>query len=292
MRSIWWRSGSPRSVSLRRRSFWKASRAPRRRAICKHEGVLAPEGSPEWLEVFTASENPELWERLRTERQLDDVWPTYNLYGNNTGQYFRALYPRHGHLQTMFVDRRSERLISRGRTIPVRWDGTLEDLPRGIDAAGLRAIDETQKPTALCALAAEIDKDYQGSGLSTLVISSMRAVAADAGLAPLIAPVRPSMKDRYPLMEIEQYANWRRDDGLPFDPWLRVHARLGGRILRTEPESLEITAPVSDWESWTEMLFPEDGRYVFPGGLAPLDVSEGVGKYWEPNVWMIHDVSI
>ncbi|MGH3169449.1 MAG: hypothetical protein ACRDN0_26665 [Trebonia sp.] len=34
----------------------------------------------------------------------------------------------------------------------------------------------------------------------------------------------------------------------------------------------------------------EDGVYVFPGGLAPLDVIAGTGSYWEPNVWMRHDV--
>jgi hypothetical protein len=36
------------------------------------------------------------------------------------------------------------------------------------------------------------------------------------------------------------------------------------------------------------MPFPEDGTYTFPGGLAPLDVEDAVGRYWEPNVWMRH----
>jgi len=36
------------------------------------------------------------------------------------------------------------------------------------------------------------------------------------------------------------------------------------------------------------MRFPEDGDYTFPGGLAPLAVADGVGRYWEPNVWMHH----
>ena len=83
---------------------------------------------------------------------------------------------------------------------------------------------------------------------------------------------------------------WRRDDGLLFDPWLRTHERLGGTILRCEPRSLEITAPAADWERWVGMRFPKEGRYVFPGGLAPLDVSDGAGRYFEPNVWMLHEV--
>ena len=117
----------------------------------------------------------------------------------------------------------------------------------------------------------------------------MAAAAQKAGLAPLVAPVRPSWKDRYPLTPIARYAAWKRPDGLPFDPWLRVHARLGATILRTEPQSLQIEAPLLDWERWTEMEFPEEGDYVFPSGLAPLRVRAGRGQYWEPNVWMLHD---
>ena len=118
----------------------------------------------------------------------------------------------------------------------------------------------------------------------------MALAARLAGLAPLVAPVRPSWKDRYPLTPIERYARWTRADALPFDPWMRVHGRLGAKILRPEPKSLRIEAPVEDWERWTGLTFPEDGDYVFPFGLAPVRVHGGVGLYWEPNVWMLHDL--
>jgi len=252
--------------------------------------VQAPSGAPSWLEAFTAAERPDLWSRARDGRLFEGVWPEYNGHGNHTGRYFGSLFPRHADLQILFVDRRSDRLIARGRTIPFRWDGTLRTLPAGIDALGLQAIDEPDHPTALSALAAEVAADYQGGGLSGLVVAAMAAVARRHDLAPLVAPVRPSRKDRYPLIPIERYAGWRREDGMPFDPWLRVHARLGARILRSEPRSLEITAPVSDWEAWTQMAFPDDGEYVFPGGLAPLSVNGEVGAYWEPNIWMQHDL--
>jgi hypothetical protein len=41
------------------------------------------------------------------------------------------------------------------------------------------------------------------------------------------------------------------------------------------------------------MVFPESGTYVFPHGLAPLDVDReaDVAGYWEPNVWMLHRVA-
>ena len=39
------------------------------------------------------------------------------------------------------------------------------------------------------------------------------------------------------------------------------------------------------------MAFPESGDYVFPRGLATvaIDREADVGRYWEPNVWMVHD---
>ena len=61
------------------------------------------------------------------------------------------------------------------------------------------------------------------------------------------------------------------------------------------PESMRTTGTVADWESWTQMRFPETGDFVFPAGLATvhiatvhIDSERDVGEYWEPNVWLIH----
>ncbi len=240
------------------------------------------------IEVFTAEERPDLWKRSRS--LFLDVWPEYNLHGNETPSYFGALFPRYAAFQILVVEKSSERIIARGRSIPFRWDGTQADLPRGIDAVGLRAVTGDARSTALSALAAEVATDHRGEGLSRLLIQSMIVAARSNGLGVLMAPIRPSWKDRYPLIPIDRYALWTRDDGLPFDPWLRVHARLGGVIVRPEPKSLLIEAPINEWARWTAMLFPDDGDYVFSGGLCPLTVHDGIGTYWEPNVWVRHDV--
>jgi hypothetical protein len=115
--------------------------------------------------------------------------------------------------------------------------------------------------------------------------------ARAAGLTNgVIAPVRPTWKVRYPLIPIETYIEWRRADGTHFDPWIRIHERIGGRIVAAAPRSMVIRAPASDWREWTGMEFPGDGEYVFPGGLATLVVENGVGTHVEPNVWMLHSV--
>ena len=118
----------------------------------------------------------------------------------------------------------------------------------------------------------------------------MRTNAQDHGFAHLVAPVRPSWKARYPLVPIERYVRWETDDGLPVDPWLRVHPRLGAEIVRPCPASMTIAGTVSEWEGWTNMLFPESGDYVVPGALelVRIDREADRGVYVEPNVWMHH----
>jgi len=89
---------------------------------------------------------------------------------------------------------------------------------------------------------------------------------------------------------IERYAAWRRVDGLLFDPWMRVHERLGATILNPSRESLRITGTIAEWEEWTQTAFPESGDYWFPRGLATVAIDREAdrGSCWEPNVWMHH----
>ena len=183
-----------------------------------------------------------------------------------------------------------DRPVAVGNTVPLRWDGTVADLPAGIDGALERAFVE-EGADVLCALLIEVASAQQGRGVSRRVLEAMTELARTHGLDGLVAPVRPNWKERYPLVPIDRYSEWRRADGLLFDPWMRVHERLGARVLKPEPQSLRITGTVGEWESWTEMAFPESGEYVFPRGLALLaiDRAADVGSYWEPNVWMLHE---
>ncbi len=70
-----------------------------------------------------------------------------------------------------------------------------------------------------------------------------------------------------------------------------MHAGLGGRILRAEPESLRISGTVAQWQAWVEMAFLNRRRLRSRGGLALLQVDReaDTGLYYEPNVWVAHD---
>ena len=85
----------------------------------------------------------------------------------------------------------------------------------------------------------------------------MVELARQHGLEALIAPVRPSWKEQYPLVPIDHYAAWRRSDGFLFDPWLRVHERVGAALLKPEPHSLRITGHVAEWEQSAAMALCE-----------------------------------
>jgi len=80
------------------------------------------------------------------------------------------------------------------------------------------------------------------------------------------------------------------DIGAFFTPSGGTTMRLGGVIVGPCRDSMLIQAPVAAWQTWTGMEFPEDGMYIVPGMLAPLEVYEGVGTHVEPNVWMRHSL--
>ena len=238
------------------------------------------------MKTATVAERPDLvdpgWERTR------DTLPEYNSHGDVLNAYWGRLTEERPDFQFHLLGEGDD-VLARARSIPVRWDGTIEDLPAGIDGAIARGFDEGDA-NVLCALLITVPRDRQDRGLSSAAVEAMSGIARRHGLTSLIAPVRPSWKERYPLVPIERYATWRRPDGLLFDPWMRVHERLGAEILKTEPRSLQITGTVAEWEGWTHMPFPESGDYWFPGGLATVAIDREAdrGTYWEPNVWMHH----
>jgi hypothetical protein len=189
-----------------------------------------------------------------------------------------------------------DRLAAVGRSAPLTWDGSLEDLPRGWDAQFERSIAELGRgvaPDTLGAIMIVTDPARRGDRLGGLMVAAMQACARLHGFGALVACVRPTRLADYPLFPIEEYATWTRADGLPFDPWIRIHVRLGGRLSRPEPASMHITGTVAEWESWTGMDFPASGRYVVPGACAPVSIDReaDTGSYLDPNVWVIHDLS-
>jgi GNAT superfamily N-acetyltransferase len=239
------------------------------------------------VELYSFAERPDLREHP-TRNDLFGVWAEFLLHDQVVNEHIGGLWSEYPDFQTIAYDPDADLVLGEGDTVPVRWSGELE--PGGIDWALRQRLVEGGEPTTLCAIQVMINPQAQGRGLSRVVLTKMASVAREHGLDALIAPVRPTLKHRYPLIPMEQYIEWRREDGKLFDPWLRTHAELGAEILGVAPESMTIAGPVANWEEWTGVRFPADGDYVVDGGLVPVTVRDGHGVYVEPNVWMLHPV--
>lgn len=224
------------------------------------------------------------------------VWPTFMVEGGDAAaaRNWDRLFSTWPEFQLCLFDG-AGRMVAASNSAPLVWDGTDDGLPEGWDDQFERSAgdaDAGRAPNTLGAIQIVVAPDQQGSRLSGVMVDAMRANARRHAYRALIACVRPTMKARYPLTPIERYAAWTRDDGLPFDPWIRLHHRLGGRIVRPSPHSMTYRGTASEWEAWTGMAFPESGDYVVEGAAATVridrDADEGV--YHDPNVWMVHAV--
>jgi GNAT superfamily N-acetyltransferase len=236
------------------------------------------------MQVFTYAERPDLSERTG---EAESTFPEFIHHGEVTTRYWPRLREELPELQLLLYDEERDTVVGRGQTVPA---SARAGLPGGVDDVlewrfGGGASEE---PDVLCALVAVVDRRRQGEGLSALLIEGMRTAAGAAGLSSLIAPVRPTRKQDFPLIPLERYARWTRADGLPRDPWIRLHARLGAELVEVCTASMRITGMVADWEEWTGLEFPDDGDYVVPGALVPVRFEGGTGEYFEPNVWMRH----
>ncbi|WP_420706458.1 hypothetical protein [Streptomyces sp. MspMP-M5] len=129
-------------------------------------------------------------------------------------------------------------------------------------------------------------------GLSSRMLAGLRDAVGRQGHDTLLAPVRPTAKHLEPRVPMAEYVRRRRADGLPADPWLRVHVKAGGTVERIAPASMTVSGSLGQWRRWTGLPFDRDGRIEVPGALVPVhcDIAQDHAVYVEPNVWVRHRV--
>lgn len=230
-------------------------------------------------------------------RITQESWPEFLMHSAVSDELWPCLYDCFGRFQFVFKDASSGGVLLVGNCFPLRFDDPIENLPQGgLEWALQTAVMQHRQGTApnmLCAYQIVVDPNLRGSGLSYKAVGHMVKLAREAGLNPLIAPVRPNRKEHLPTTQMEAYAHEVRDDGLPKDDWLRVHARLGGRILKVCHRSYIVAGTLSEWREWTGLPFDQSGPAIVPVALVPVevDLKANRGIYVEPNVWVIHPVT-
>ena len=224
------------------------------------------------------------------------VWPEFMLHDSVANENWHELLDRFSDYQLALFDTEGKRVAAMGNSFPFRWEGPLEDLPEeGWDWAFVEAVNQHKKgftPNVQCAIQVAIREEYQGQGLSMKTLQALSQIGRNKGFRYLIVPVRPNEKSTYPLISLDDYISWKTEKGSTFDPWLRVHERIGGRIIRTCHRSKIIRGRRAEWEEWTRLKFPQSGQYIIPEALNPIEMSveRDEGIYVEPNVWVVHQI--
>ncbi len=242
-------------------------------------------------DIITAADRPDLVNLV--SGVTAKAWPEFMLH-DPVSALFTRLYAELSDYQFAFMESGTDRIVVLGNTIPLACHYEPSELPdTGWDWAmqsGMDDFDAGKSPVVLCAIQIVVANDYLGRGLSRKRVEKMREIARRKNLKSLVAPVRPSMKANHPLVPMEEYIHWKDDNGLPFDPWMRVHARCGAQIVRACHQAMHISGTVAEWEEWTGMSFPNSGKHIVPGALVPVDIDLEAdrGLYIEPNVWMHH----
>lgn len=251
------------------------------------------------LQLVTLGARPDLRSQVFAT-PFKEAWPPFMLHDETAELYFDRPH-LDAYLDTAFavVDSvRPDLAIGRAFAVPFvlgkhgrdqlpdsGWDGVIRWAHKD------RALGRTR--TALSALEITLLPSHQGQGASGFVLRAMADHARALGYRDLFAPVRPTAKHLEPFTQIGEYARRTRADGLPFDPWLRVHVRAGGQILSVAPTSMVITGAITDWTRWTAMTFESSGQWVVPGALVPIHISleQDHGVYVEPNIWVRHTLA-
>lgn len=239
----------------------------------------------------TVAERPELTTGMWA---VASTWPEFMLHDPVAALYYPRLagtFPEH-QIVGLAAD---GTVIARINSVPFMWTGRDNDLPdRGWDAVLEAAFNNAHADgiPAISLLEARIAPAHQGSGLSARLLQAALGNARRLGIGHLFGPVRPTGKPSEPRTPITEYARRTRRDGLPADPWLRTHVKIGGRLVRVCPLSMTIGGTLADWREWTGLPLATSGLFDIPGALVPVHVSveQDHAVYVEPNVWMHHQV--
>lgn len=232
---------------------------------------------------------------LDWQKKLDKAtWPMFMLQDKVVNAHWSNMYSAFSNFQFAVFDQ--DQLLGVGNSVPLYWNEAFSALPdRGLDWAIEKANANFQSqttPNVLVGIQILINKEYQNQGLSYKMLEIMKSIAAQHQLAHVALPVRPVHKSRHPLISMDEYQQWTNAEGLPFDPWIRVHIKSGGKIIKSCNHSMEITGTIAQWEAWTGINMPTSGDYIIDHALRPVkvDTEQDLGTYIEPNTWIVHDI--
>ncbi|WP_399926061.1 N-acetyltransferase [Streptomyces kanamyceticus] len=244
------------------------------------------------LKITTLAERPELAGPLWS---MAEDWPEFILHDPVGWSLIGRIVADLPEYVLVATDEDSAKVVARAFSVPLalrpRGEPALPD--GGWDQVLLWAFSDLRhgkEPDTVSAIEITVDEAARGKGVSARMLTAMRDNARARGFREVVAPVRPNAKHLEPATPIDEYAHRTREDGLPHDPWLRVHVRAGGVIEKVAHASMTVSGSTAQWREWTGLPFDKEGPVEVPGALVPVhcEPERGYGVYVEPNVWVRH----
>lgn len=243
------------------------------------------------LKVSSLADRPEM---LGAMLDMPDTWAEFTTQDAVGGAHYPRI-PVELPEYVLFAEDEDGEVVAHAYSVPfaLHADGRRELPARGWDEVLVWAFSDLRRgvrPDTVSAISIVVAPHAQGLGLSGRMLTAMRDNARAKGFTEVVAPVRPNAKHLEPHTPMAEYAHRVREDGLPYDPWLRVHARAGATVDSIAPASMTVSGSLEQWRRWTGLPFDTQGDIEVPGALVPVrcEPERGYAVYVEPNVWMRH----
>lgn len=217
----------------------------------------------------------------------------YLNYTRSHYDYYSELLDAYPEYQLCLVDEDTGYPVAVANSVPFACSGPDDLPPEGWDwVIETAARTMNTRVNMLGALAVSVPAVHRSKGYARLMIRSLIDLAETKKLDGVVVPVRPTAKARHPWVPIADYMAWTDDSGRPYDPWLRSHLSVGGKLIGPCERSMVVHEHIAFWENWSEQRFEQSGAYALPGTLAPveIDIDRQTGTYEEPNVWVTYPV--
>ncbi|WEO95423.1 N-acetyltransferase [Streptomyces sp. FXJ1.172] len=240
------------------------------------------------MRITTLAERPDLMARVEA---LKGNWPEFMRHEPIGERFYidaQQDYPDY----TLVALSADGQVLARGHCVPI---GLQEVPPAGLPDTGWDgAVRQAHlarlagyKGDAVCGLEVMVREELRGGGVGTEMLRAMHRLTEQKGFRHFVAPVRPPGKAEAPNVPMSEYAR-RVRNGLPEDPLLRAHVRLGADIVAVAPASMIVVGSLDEWREWTGLPFDTEGPTIVPGALTPVqnNLRHDSAVYVEPNVWV------
>ena len=249
---------------------------------------------PEFIEYLESRREP-AFERLRRMYDITRQFPDFSNFRLGPNAFDRTPMD-----WIAAIDSADGSLIAHGIATRIQWDGDAV-LLRGWQRVVRRAYDDLvvrrQPCNTLVGLFIKVEDASREQGWAGRVIAAMKELAARAGLTSVVIPLRlPTAYERehadtpYP-----EFAFQTREDGEYRDHWLRLHVRLGARVIGHSVTSHQHAMNVDDFHHYFEAeavassgycLAQRNGEWYRPY----VDVERDCVVINEGCVWVQHAV--